>query len=172
MNWDALGAIGEIVGALGVLVTLVFLAIQVKANTNSVSAQSELEMSLRMADWHGRVSQNPQLGPIVDKGISSPLSLCDEDKYLFLWFIAEYYLICEGCFSLYLKKTLSESSWRSKRDSLIAFLGNPIIKQWWEKNSTPFTDEFIVHLNEHLYDSIEYSISNATSEKFEELKSS
>ena len=172
MTWDALGAIGEIVGALGVLVTLVFLAIQVKANTNSVSAQSELEMSSRMADWHGRVSQNPQLGPIFDKGITSPLSLCDEDKYLFLWFIAEYYLICEGCYFLYLKKTLSESSWRSKRDSLIGFLENPIIKQWWQKNSTPFSEEFILHINEHLNDSVDWSISNATSKKFEELESS
>jgi len=32
MNWDALGAAGEIMGSLGVLITLVYLAIQVKQN--------------------------------------------------------------------------------------------------------------------------------------------
>jgi hypothetical protein len=31
MNWDAMGAIGETLGSLGVLITLVYLAIQVKS---------------------------------------------------------------------------------------------------------------------------------------------
>ena len=30
MNWDAIGAIGELVGASAVVVTLVYLAVQVK----------------------------------------------------------------------------------------------------------------------------------------------
>ncbi len=33
MNWDAIGAVGEIMGALAVLVTLVYLARQVHQNT-------------------------------------------------------------------------------------------------------------------------------------------
>jgi len=30
VNWDAIGAIGEIVGAVAVLITLLYLAIQVR----------------------------------------------------------------------------------------------------------------------------------------------
>jgi len=30
MNWDAIGAVGEIVGALGVVVTVGYLALQVR----------------------------------------------------------------------------------------------------------------------------------------------
>lgn len=33
MNWEALGAIGEIVGALGVIITLGYLAIQIRHNS-------------------------------------------------------------------------------------------------------------------------------------------
>ncbi len=40
MNWDAIGAIGEILGALGVLVTLVYLATQIRENTRSLQAVS------------------------------------------------------------------------------------------------------------------------------------
>ena len=36
MNWDALGAIGEIVGALGVIATLAYLAVQVRQNTGAI----------------------------------------------------------------------------------------------------------------------------------------
>ena len=33
MDWDAIGAIGEITGAIAVLVTLVYLAVQIRQNT-------------------------------------------------------------------------------------------------------------------------------------------
>ena len=35
MNWDAIGAIGEILGAIGVIVTLGYLAVQIRQNTRS-----------------------------------------------------------------------------------------------------------------------------------------
>ena len=36
MNWHAIGAIGEIVGATAVVVTLIYLSIQMRQNTASV----------------------------------------------------------------------------------------------------------------------------------------
>ena len=38
MNWDAVGAVGEILGALSVVATLVYLAIQVRQNSNLAKA--------------------------------------------------------------------------------------------------------------------------------------
>jgi hypothetical protein len=37
MNWDAIGAMGEILGALAVLVTLIYLAVQIRQNTSAVA---------------------------------------------------------------------------------------------------------------------------------------
>jgi len=36
MNWDALGAIAEICGAIGVIVTLVYLSVQLRQNTKGM----------------------------------------------------------------------------------------------------------------------------------------
>jgi hypothetical protein len=38
MNWDAIGATGEIVGALVVFLTLIYLAIQIRQNTHATRA--------------------------------------------------------------------------------------------------------------------------------------
>ena len=35
MNWEAIGAVGEILGAIGVIVTLGYLAVQIRQNTAS-----------------------------------------------------------------------------------------------------------------------------------------
>jgi hypothetical protein len=40
LDWEAVGAIGEIVGAVGVLATLIYLAAQIRDNTRSLQAAS------------------------------------------------------------------------------------------------------------------------------------
>jgi len=40
MNWDAIGAVGQVVGAVGVVVTLFYLATQIRQNSKQLAAQS------------------------------------------------------------------------------------------------------------------------------------
>lgn len=46
MNWEAIGAVGEVLGALGVIATLGYLAVQVRQNTRT-SRASALSLALR-----------------------------------------------------------------------------------------------------------------------------
>ena len=55
MNWEAIGAIGEVLGAAAVVVTLGYLAVQIRQNSQAVknsaaqSLLSEANGSLRVA---------------------------------------------------------------------------------------------------------------------------
>ena len=40
MNWDAIGAVGEIIGAAGVIITLAYLATQIRQNTNQLKGEA------------------------------------------------------------------------------------------------------------------------------------
>ena len=46
MNWDAIGAIGEIIGALAVVVSLIYLAGQIRHN-NQLARSNSLESVLQ-----------------------------------------------------------------------------------------------------------------------------
>jgi hypothetical protein len=45
MNWDAIGAIGEMLGALVVVITLVYLAVQIRYARNATIDQNRLARS-------------------------------------------------------------------------------------------------------------------------------
>ena len=49
MNWDAIAAIGEVGGAIGVIVTLIYLSKQLRENTKTVKLQT-LDSTFR--DWN------------------------------------------------------------------------------------------------------------------------
>ena len=40
MNWEALSAIGEIIGAVGILITLIYLAFQVNQQVKATKVQN------------------------------------------------------------------------------------------------------------------------------------
>ena len=50
MNWDAIGAVGEIVGAIAVVVTLAYLAIQIQQNTRMMRREAHLDRVRHIAD--------------------------------------------------------------------------------------------------------------------------
>ena len=49
MNWEAIGAVGEVLGAVAVVITLVYLARQLRENTKSIRLQS-VESTYK--DWN------------------------------------------------------------------------------------------------------------------------
>ena len=83
MNWDAIGAIAEVVGTIAILMTLVYLAVQMR----SANKQRELE-SFRQ-NWDGinqcceMLSQSPERASIVNRGRESLSNLNDDDRLVF-----------------------------------------------------------------------------------------
>ena len=58
MNWEAIGAIGETVGALAVLITLYYLAIQIKMQNYQLqksNEQARVQISLDMNDSYTQI---------------------------------------------------------------------------------------------------------------------
>ena len=64
INWDAVGAVGEIFGAAAVLVTLIYLARQIRQNTDEVRA-SRVEGTLRdQSEYNRMLAEDGELARI------------------------------------------------------------------------------------------------------------
>ena len=61
MNWDALGAVGELVGAIAVVVTLAYLAFQIRQNNNLASGAAQRELMSGFQENLDRVRSDPIL---------------------------------------------------------------------------------------------------------------
>ena len=80
MNWDAIGAVGEIIGALAVLITLIYLARQVRY----ANKQAEIEALRHTWDALNEfcdVLSDPAKASIVRRGREA-LSELDADEYM------------------------------------------------------------------------------------------
>lgn len=84
MNWEAVGAVGEIAGAITVLITLIYLALQVRQNTNQLQ---DTAMQASMKDWNTlRAAQlgSRDVAELWVKGLNNLTSLDETDRYRFV----------------------------------------------------------------------------------------
>ncbi|TDJ25860.1 MAG: hypothetical protein E2O58_02205 [Gammaproteobacteria bacterium] len=51
MSIMELGALGEFLGSIGVIATLIYLAVQIRANTNSTKAETFQRLTTEVTNW-------------------------------------------------------------------------------------------------------------------------
>jgi hypothetical protein len=84
MNWDAIGAIGEIVGAIAVLATLIYLAIQIRQNSAIQRAQTHQQLALERVNGVRLITTNKELRDAVGKArFGKPLT--EDEQGILFW---------------------------------------------------------------------------------------
>ena len=82
MNWDAIGAIGELVGASAVVVTLVYLAIQIRENTRVAKSEAFRDIASIWNDVFKMLAQ-AENSELVMKSLVSYERLESHEKHQF-----------------------------------------------------------------------------------------
>lgn len=82
MNWDAIGAVSEILGAIAVFASLLYLARQIKFSALSTRSQMEAALGQRGFEAYDPVYQGRN-AQIFFKGLSHPDNLNEEDSFVF-----------------------------------------------------------------------------------------
>lgn len=83
MDWSAVGAIGEVIGGVGVIVTLIYLSIQIRLNTKATNKQSLRDATELLMSCYRSVTDDEALAEIFVKGMEDYESLIVTEKERF-----------------------------------------------------------------------------------------
>jgi len=148
VNWDAIGAVGEVVGALTVIVTLLYLAKQIKQNSAAVkiaAAQallSEANGTLRVA------SSNPQTARAVILGQTCINQLSEEERAQFIVWIFSWMRTIEQAYFQYLRGNIEEEIWEGQEVHLQQVAHAPAVITWWSMRRDYFSKSFQNYVDE------------------------
>lgn len=146
MNWDALGAIAEAVGAIGVVATLAYLAVQVRANTRALSAQSRhalsefvLQVSMfrtEHADRYARLRDEVELTP--------------GDREFQYWSHIQMVLHAETYFHHYELGLMPASHWEGYHRYITGYVHSRGFVEFWDDVGPAFSRNFREWIDERL----------------------
>ncbi len=133
MDWVAVATVAEVIGAAGVIASLIYLALQVRASTRASAVESKLVSASFQLDFYKMLVQYPELQEIMVRGRKGLESLSREDAHRF----SNLLNIAFGSFSAahfqFRKGSVSESDFYENLVTIQYFLRSPGCRQWWEK---------------------------------------
>lgn len=125
MNWDAVGAVAEVVGAAGVLITLVYLAVQIRHNSASVDASTEDGVTSGFNDVNNVIAADAELARIFTAGLEDPESLSDEEAVRFSFLFSSYVNQYNRLLVLNRKGSFPDDRWIPYAQELAVLVASP-----------------------------------------------
>jgi hypothetical protein len=75
VNWDAIGAVAEVIGALAVLITLIYLALQIRQNTRAINSSALDSTVNTISIARQSIYENDDVARVYLKGMATPEEL-------------------------------------------------------------------------------------------------
>ena len=147
-----LGNYGEFVGAIAVVATLGYLALQIRQSNVATRAQSVQSTSAAMIQV--------ALAQTTDETWADMFSRAGEDYYAltpgernrvgWLWFALLRGQ--ETLYHLYIDKSAPQSVWDSHAGAIRQNAKSIGFRQWWRENPYPFTGEFTAVVDKAIHE--------------------
>ncbi|MEM7220329.1 MAG: hypothetical protein AAF515_18345 [Pseudomonadota bacterium] len=140
MNWDAIGAVAEVLGAAGVILTLGYLAIQIRQNTQALRAASIDSMTSIANDIRTNLFSDPEIASIYMRGLEGidNLDALETERFRLLMTNAIWAL-----WNAFTQAQLGDDhAWDAQKPLLRRFLTLPGGEWYWNTYKAEFSSEF------------------------------
>ena len=146
MDIQDFGALGEVVGAVAVIATLVYLARQIRQANNSTHRQMYAQAATAVSEFWFNLAKEPELHALFQQMLSAPDSLTPQE-------LERSYLVLDGYLALmesyYLhnrefKETESQDRWRRILERM---MNAPGAVPYWQKRQFAFHEDFSAYIS-------------------------
>jgi len=142
MDITTLAAWGEFLGGIAVVVSLVYLAGQIRQNSRLLQVATTAALGDQDFEFAKLVIENPEISQIAEDGAADRDSLSEAERNRFDAFVRMAVADFQRNFFVEQDGALKASLWQAEIRGYERFLRQPGSRQWWEANRYTFSDEF------------------------------
>ena len=141
MGWNIAAAVAEIIGATAVVISLIYLAVQIRGQTDEtrLAAMHDISAGFRqiVADFgRGDVAE------LYVKGIDGVGSFTDQEMFQLIVAAQQAFRLWEEAFYLYEDGRLDGKNWDGMNRQLASFLSTPGFSHVWKIRQQFYGSDF------------------------------
>ena len=147
MNWDAISAVGEIIGAVAVVISLVYLAVQIRQNSKIVAANTFQSISATASDLAMRLAESPELSELMLAGFGDPKTLTPKQSMQMQLFLRASFRNYENYYYQHRLGYLNEDLWSGYEYQILDQESRAFMGEWWKVHQVAFGKGFVEYVN-------------------------
>ena len=153
MNWDAIGASAELLGALATVATLAYLALQIRQNTKMGELATATARSEQRFQQSAFIAQTGELNRLFWSGLNSPEKLTPDEYRHFESIFSTYLFSFEAAFNFENDGALSPAEWEGQLSALNWLVTTPGFRRYWSTWGNQYPIDFFGFVDSLLRDS-------------------
>jgi hypothetical protein len=167
MNWDAAGAIGEVIGAAAVVISVIYLAVQVRRQTDQARLAATRELAGIYNETLTRLIDDPSLGEIWLKAASGYADLPNNERLRIASYYQRLLRFMEQQHLHVSKGHIDPSFFQSLNLTYFEWLRFPGMQQWWDVSRDLFEEGFRARVDAQMAEAKEQGYSSSFKEERE-----
>lgn len=148
MNWDAISAVSQMIGSIAVVISVLYLAVQLRSSTRvaRVAAQDAAAAALR--DVTKPFMENAELGRLWRIGLEDFQSLSADDQARFFHAAYQFLKALETIHFHYVDGLLDAQLWEGWRELLRHYVATPGFEYYLNLRGAVFSARFRKFIHE------------------------
>jgi len=142
MNWEMLAALGQLTAALVGIPSIIYLAVQIRAQTRERREAAVNTLTAQWGDLTVSLHETPEFAALFLRGMQSFDDLDGVAKLRFSSFFNRFFGHFKAMYFSYREGILSEGLWKDLERTMSDFLAYPGTRQWWQTRKHWHTGEF------------------------------
>jgi hypothetical protein len=139
MNWEAIGAIGEGLGAIGVIVTVIYVALQIRQNSAAVCGATEQNLMSQEMTLYALFAEHAN---VYRRGRAGLDNLDADELERFTWLVAAAQSQLYSAFVQYQRGLIPESVWAAYHGDWVDYVNQPGYYAIWQDMRHIYPREF------------------------------
>ena len=145
MNWDAIAAIAEGLGAVGVIATVIYLAFQIRQNTQSIQGSTGQSLMSQEIAVHALLAEHAS---VYRRGCANLTDLVSDEIVVFGYLVSAEQSQMYSAYVQFHKNQITESLWRAYLADWMDKLQKPGFQLVWADVKHVYPDDFCQCLDE------------------------
>jgi hypothetical protein len=142
MTLNDLANLGQIIGALAVVISLFYVAHQIRQNTNAVQSATAQTVHEHFSNWYNLVAADAELVQIAASGLRDYSSLWEQERVRFVATFMSFISYSQNAFLKWREGLLEPGLWLGWEQVMMNLFGAPGGKTLWKERSYLFGEEF------------------------------
>jgi len=133
MNWEAIATVAEVIGAIGVVASLLYVGIQIRQNSETTKAATIAQVLDQSASVSLIMAADKAVASVFARGLEEPSSLEKDERAQFRQIMFALFRRYENSEYQFHQGLLPPENWQALKANMASVVGTPGFQWWWER---------------------------------------
>jgi hypothetical protein len=142
MTLNDLANLGQVIGAIAVVISLIYVALSIRQNTKAIRAATAQSVHEHFSNWYHLIAADAELAQVAANGLRDYASLSEQERVRFVATFMSFLSYSQNAFLKWREGLLKPALWLGWEQVMMNLFGAPGGKALWKERGYLFGDEF------------------------------